>query len=760
MKILNKIISASAVAIAVLSMQGCVSETPFESGKEGTLRLSAQLRGDVTTVITRAADYDKESLENNLVVYIQKENVGVVRKFKGLADVQAANVALQTGQYILEGWTGDSVSASFDKKFYYGYQKVDIKEGANTVALKCDIANVLTSINTEYVAGKVSDLKMEIGHTRGSLEFDAELIESDPKGEKKGYFMMPKGVNELSYIITGKNEAGTAFSKEGTFTVERAHDYQFVLKADQSQITQGGALIKIEIVKVPTIDEEVTIFPAPSFRAISNGEDLDLEKQFDATQTDFADVNLRVLTFKGMESLKVSLSNNFPGGGISDMEIVKDGEYVEAGVSRLPDGIATQMPPVDPVISSDNEEVEVTECWFNLSREFMENMPSSSEEYSITFDVSDGRGFTNKAVFRFANSEEAIERLAPVGSYSQEELMANNQLMDYSAIRAKSATLYGALYDESVADFGIKVREAGTNEWTSYPGALTRASKIKTFTVTISNLKPGTKYEYKSYADEFEEEEARTFTTEEVFVIPNASLEEWSDYSANSKILLPGAGGERSFWDSGNHGSATMDVTLTKNIETLIHSGKYSAQLRSQFVGLGGSLGKFAAGNLFVGEYLRTDGTDGVLQFGRQYNGSHPVALKLWANYRPGKVEKAGNIADCDAADKVAVGDMDKSQIYVALTTEPVEVRTKKKERKLFNPNESCVIAYGEVTWTEAFGPDGVLQEVNIPLTYKASAKTEKPQYLVIVCSASKFGDYFCGGEGSTMIVDDFELVY
>ncbi|MDE5712626.1 MAG: PCMD domain-containing protein, partial [Muribaculaceae bacterium] len=30
----------------------------------------------------------------------------------------------------------------------------------------------------------------------------------------------------------------------------------------------------------------------------------------------------------------------------------------------------------------------------------------------------------------------------------------------------------------------------------------------------------------------------------------------------------------------------------------------------------------------------------------------------------------------------------------------------------------------------------------------------------VIVCSASKFGDYFCGSSSSVMYVDDFELVY
>lgn len=49
---------------------------------------------------------------------------------------------------------------------------------------------------------------------------------------------------------------------------------------------------------------------------------------------------------------------------------------------------------------------------------------------------------------------------------------------------------------------------------------------------------------------------------------------------------------------------------------------------------------------------------------------------------------------------------------------------------------------------------------MEIPLEYKDSAKTTELTHLVIVCSASKFGDYFCGSTGSVMYLDDFELVY
>ena len=64
------------------------------------------------------------------------------------------------------------------------------------------------------------------------------------------------------------------------------------------------------------------------------------------------------------------------------------------------------------------------------------------------------------------------------------------------------------------------------------------------------------------------------------------------------------------------------------------------------------------------------------------------------------------------------------------------------------------------MTWTDDFGPDGALQKVEIPFTYNERAKTVRPLYLVIVSTASKYGDYFSGAPGSLLYLDDFELIY
>ena len=49
--------------------------------------------------------------------------------------------------------------------------------------------------------------------------------------------------------------------------------------------------------------------------------------------------------------------------------------------------------------------------------------------------------------------------------------------------------------------------------------------------------------------------------------------------------------------------------------------------------------------------------------------------------------------------------------------------------------------------------------KIEIPLQYKDGV-TEIPNFLVISCAASAYGDYFTGSTASEMYVDDFEFVY
>ena len=50
-------------------------------------------------------------------------------------------------------------------------------------------------------------------------------------------------------------------------------------------------------------------------------------------------------------------------------------------------------------------------------------------------------------------------------------------------------------------------------------------------------------------------------------------------------------------------------------------------------------------------------------------------------------------------------------------------------------------------------------KEFNLTLDWKKEYNADTKYRMAIICSASKDGDKFWGAPGSTLIVDDFELV-
>ena len=732
---------AVSLLIASVAVQSCSMESPF-SEEQGVLQMKLAINSNVTASLTRAAMSDGE-LRENCVVYISNSK-GLVFREKGLDKLQDP-ITLKQGHYVAEAWTGDSVPASYDSKFYRCYQPFDLGSGVNEVTLNCKIANVVTSVNASSIDdAQVKDLKITASTSNGSLEFTKDNLNTD-----KGYFMMPFDADgnresELTIKVEGKNILEEPFAKSKIVQdVKPGYEYVVSLSYDElSDDPQGGGFLVVTIDETEIqVEDDVIIFAAP----LMEGVDFDIDKQIIGEQGQFVgDRTVKVVAFDEISSFTIECEDpaslNLPSQKVdlkhaSDLTIAK---INEAGI--------TWDKTVENVSGNDGHNRQLS--YITFSEAYLNNLPERDTEYCIDLTATDGNGKKTSKTVRIAVGEDAIIYEDPIiaeDAYDPKNLMA---------IGAHSATLKASIKDDTATGLGIQYREVGTSEWIKVPANQSRATDSY---VTIINLKAGTTYEYKAYADGFEASESKTFTTESIFTIPNASMEDWSDFSENSKVKLPGAGGVRTFWDSGNHGSSTMSVTLTQGSEDMKHSGNLSARLRSQFVGLGGVAGKFAAGNLFAGTYIETQGTDGRLEFGRPYNGSHPSKLRVYVNYRPGKVEKKG--------DYLAVGAEDIGQIYVALTTAPIEIRTKKSTQKLFPTEQGQedydkLVAYGEYTFEGSYGPDGELQMLEIPFEYFSNAKTVQPTHLVIVCSASKYGDFFNGGEGSLMYVDDFELVY
>lgn len=774
MKSFVKIVSLFAVATAIASgATSCVSESPFENSPEGKLQINASIKGDLKVMTRTDADYDEDALKNNLVVYVErlgdKDKAGLVRKFKGISSIPES-ITLPVGQYAVEAWTGDSVSASWNKKFYRCYQPVEIKSGVNEqITLHCNIANVIVSMNQASLEAGISDLEVSFWHSHKGQDNENVLTftENEVTEGAKGYFMMPTkdfitGAKEtqLFYHISGTLGDGTTVDEDGLLEdVEAAHEYKVTVKADRRNETAGGALVKLEIAEIPVIEEKFEIFPAPTFDLYYGSESIPASEQLNLTTGDILDAYLTIIAYKGVKAVKISFSDNcgnlskYQGINLVNEEDIRNEIDTVYGIEY------DRKFGYDKISGSETETILYDEIKLKFKDTFLFSLKTqnaSDEEHVITIEVTDGFSQIASRTVRFATTESAVEHPAPLGTVDPND----NKSIDYTLITPYSAVLRGEIYDDAASNYGIKYREVGTENWTEVPAQSVRAD-ITQFSVKVSGLTPGKQYEYKAYCDGFEEKTSRRFTTETTFTIPNAGFEDWSTYEAQTllgkkSVVLPGAGGNKleSFWGSGNEGAATASKVLTNKSTDMLHSGSYSARLGSD-----AALGIIAAGNIFSGYYVETDGTNGVLSVGKSYNGSHPSKLKVYANYRPGGgvTVKEGN----EKFIEVVKDGTDHGQIYVALTDEPIEIRTNPNNRKLFDAvNDQHVLAYGEVTWKEAFGEDGSLSPVEIELVYNDRAKKKKPTHLVIVCSASKFGDYFCGSSSSVMYLDDFELVY
>ncbi|MEG2365598.1 MAG: PCMD domain-containing protein, partial [Alistipes sp.] len=321
---------------------------------------------------------------------------------------------------------------------------------------------------------------------------------------------------------------------------------------------------------------------------------------------------------------------------------------------------------------------------------------------------------------------------------------------------AKIAWLTAAA--QSGAKMGFRYRATGSETWIDVP-----AEQITinggSFSTKVTGLTPLTSYDFEASANE-DRSPITTLTTEGMATLTNGDFEAWC---AIDKVVYPYAQGGTPYWSTGNPGAKIANETLTESTDDIRpgSAGHAAARLSSVFANIVG-IGKFAAGNIFLGTYVRTDVTNGVVDFGRPFT-LRPTALHGWVKYTCGTIDK---VSKMPVGTDLKVGDPDNGMVYIALgnwdpatyggTTEsPVQVRTRNIEDTCFDPHGPAVIAYGEMPLSASIT---AWKEFTVPLTYTHTDRV--PTHMMIVCSASRWGDYFTGSTQSVMWVDDLELLY
>lgn len=285
----------------------------------------------------------------------------------------------------------------------------------------------------------------------------------------------------------------------------------------------------------------------------------------------------------------------------------------------------------------------------------------------------------------------------------------------------------------------------GTN-WSSVAATATSSTNFK---ATLTGLTPNTTYKYRmSYAkgsDNYVSSES-SFTTDTENKIPNLNFDNWVK---NGKHYYANASLDNMFWDSGNEGANTLgEVNPTKPEETDVVSGK------AVRLGSATAAGQFAAGSLFSGDFgsASLSPLGAKLDFGRPFT-ERPSQLTGHFKYAPGSITHS----KLDYAPK---GVPDSCSVYIALTDWDAPFAVNTGEKKFVDFNADYIIAYGELD-KSLVSPTSAMssyQPFTINILYRDL--TRKPKYILIVCSSSKYGDYFTGSTSSVLLLDEFDLIY
>lgn len=724
------------IAVALTCMSFCMGACKEDidiAGEQGTLQLSVGMSDKITVASRTLSNEEQTQLKQACKVRIYNET-SLVRKYEGTDNVPSS-IPLMSGTYSVRVTAGDSVAASFDQRFFEGNEEFTITKGQQSpVEVKCGIANTVLAFTWDESLKEAFEGDCQVTVTSAT----GELVYSSANADAKGYFSLPADNRKLTCKFTATKLTGGTYEQTTELTdAQPATLYNMTCKYTATgQETTGGAWLTLSVDETPLSEKTTTI--GIKQRPVIVCKDAD-NIEYDLEQPMYLATNT-----KGTYYLIVSTSSPLKGALLQNDRFTEFGVPANSMDLMNLGGKDACVEASGISLHTPNAIMETGGTWkIQFSEELIAKMTAQEGQVTTTLTATDKNGKQRMVTWNIVVSNATV---------------ATTEAIPYEIWTSK-ATLHGKVTGTlaSTPKFQYRVKGAGSS-WTTVDADLTGS----TFSKEITGLTPGTTYEYQAMDGTQASTVTCEFTTETTFQPENASFEAVSD---SSSIILIHGTGQSTWWDTGNHGSSTMNKNVTTPDTSVKHSGNQSLLLSSQFVGFG-IIGKFAAGNLFAGKYLDTEGTDGILGWGRPCT-SRPKALKVYVRYEPATVDNGG--------DYIANGATDQGIIYVAIGdwagqeanggTWPFVVRTKNAS-SLFSTEKGTysgdgIIAYGEKTFEEAYNDGGNMKELTINLDYdNFGGNQRKPTSIIIVASASKYGDYFQGGDGSKMWLDDMELIY
>ena len=627
-------------------------------------------------------------------------------------------VKLQVGTYEVLAYNGKKVNAAFDSPYYEGKAKVKIMpDKTQNVNLVCSLANSAFSVEfPESFANDFSEYKVSVTNGVG----EKLVLSNNPDASNpleagftsKAYFAVT-GI--LSWELYLKNTDGGIYKSSASYdNVAAKSHYHLRFKLGEEEASDGALFVKVIVdSNMEEVDHEVildfdnsalpSISGTTSFSPVS-GESISVpvgnttEKVFNISSPE------------GIRNFRISHCNeNLSGMGLPQtVELIGASQETEDLLTSL--GIKASQ-----IVQTRS----VAECSVGIRLDltnFIGSLPVGL--YNIKFIAVDMLG-------HFDDFELVFEIISDVDA---EAVSAN---AGWAAFAQFNGRFFKA---PAPAGLGFQYKAKGAAAWTDVDAnSISVNTESLTFSAIVKGLAPATTYVFRAVSAEDKETKEIEFTTSAAETLHNLSFDDWS-----KSDKMPNAEGY-AIWDSAN--SAGAKITTSPSTEAV--RGK-AARLESVK-----AYGLLAAGNIFTGKFVGLAGLGAELDWGVSFT-SRPIALRGYYKYAPKAIDKVND----PYSDKQ--GQTDESQILVFLTdwTGPFRVNTSEKTFVDLD-NDPGIIALGQLNSSKT---DSEYVKFTLPIVYRD--KSRIPTHIVLAAASSRYGDYFTGGIGSVLLIDEFELVY
>ena len=725
-------ITRLAIFFGTLCLAACsgeLAERPsLRGGNQGVATFSIDLAQ------SRAAALDADAAcDIRIYKYNADHARELIRHYFSIADMPES-LWLLAGEYHISVAVNGETQANFDEPTYFGESDFTIAAGSSSaVNVVCHIRN--TMIEVVYDASVAETFDIDYRTIVAVAEaFDnntlatVDHLEYTATRNGRGYFTLPAGSSRITYCFLGHSSTssvgngGELHTPHATKEIpaDQREGYLYRLTFRYSP-DQGGYLsMDFEVdVDFSTDDKEdsVVINPSPKPEIAGDGFDLDSPQVFNGEEA----ISYTITPLSSeIRTVAIAVDATRAAGSTFEVDCTEAGDKGNGITVAIDDQKAVTL--------------SLGAAFFNAL---------TGGEHTLTFTAT-----------TLSNAEAtARSKVRCSGAFA----MVQNCWYHRAELNAY-------VYTEPASEVKIQYRVQHTEGWTTLAA---EPAGENLYTAVMTDLLIATPYEFQLVMAGEPVGQACTETSCSAPQIPNAGFETWTQPASP---MLP-YDDTMQFWDTGNHGATTLGPTynITTNAKDARpeSEGTTSARMASRNVVV-----KFAAGNIFVGQYVATNGTNGVIGFGKPFDYTfRPKQIKFWYKGTVGDIDKGSG------APGVSQGQPDVAQFYAMLCKMDGPHIVNSADKSTFMNLESHTIPYcssldgknskndqtGEViaiaSWENTVSQE-TWKEITLNFTYNEEFEDEVPTYLIVTASASKYGDYFMGSTSSVMYLDDIELVY